>query len=319
MDARFWAIRLREDGMAFTLSLSFPFDQIDEPDEYCTMAAIQDCSAAAEEAGFWSGTVTDHPVPSYRWLDNGGHYAQDPFVMLSMVAAVTTKLRLQTNIVVLPYRNPFITARAVSSLDHFSNGRFIFGIGAGYLKPEYKALGVDFDARNDLMDEYIDAMKLAWTGNDFAFEGSGYTAVGNRVLPTPAQKPHPQLLVGGNSKRALRRTAEKGDAWHPFLVSGVVTQTTRTADFETDEDLTDAIAYMYEHCEKIGRADLPKIICSATFTIEPGFSGQKALDNYGHLQTLGVHGAGAGVRAGNRAEWCDLVREFGEQVIAKMA
>jgi len=120
--------------MTFTLSVTFPFDHIDQPEEYGTMHAVHECARAAEEAGFWSGTVTDHPVPSYRWLDGGGHYAQDPFVMLAMVAAATTRLRVQTNIVVLPYRNPFITARAVSSLDHFSGGRFVFGIGAGYLK-----------------------------------------------------------------------------------------------------------------------------------------------------------------------------------------
>ncbi|MFD1959740.1 LLM class flavin-dependent oxidoreductase [Novosphingobium panipatense] len=116
--------------------------------------------------------------------------------MLSMLGAATTTLRLQTNILVLPYRNPFITARAISSLDHFTGGRVILGLGAGYLKAEYKALGVDFDTRNDTMDEYMKAMKLAWTGKDFTFEGNGYTALGNRVLPTPVQTPHPPLLVG---------------------------------------------------------------------------------------------------------------------------
>jgi probable F420-dependent oxidoreductase len=305
--------------MTFTLSVTFPFDQIDQAEEYVGMDAIHACAKAAEDAGFWSGTVTDHPVPSYRWLDHGGHYAQDPFVMLSMVAAVTTRLRLQTNIIVLPYRNPFITARAISSLDRFSHGRFVAGIGAGYLKPEYKALGVDFDARNDLMDEYIDAMKLAWTGEDFAFEGTGYTAVGNRMRPTPAQTPHPPLLIGGNSKRALRRTAEKGDAWHPFFVPKMVTQTARTADMESDEDLTGAIAYLHEHCDRIGRTERPKIICSGTFRVQRGFSAQEALDNYAHLQSLGVHGSGASIAAGSRSEWCELARQFGEQVIAKMA
>src|SRR5271154_2063570 len=107
--------------MAFTLSVTFPFDQIQHGQEFVSMAAVQECAKAAEDAGFWSGTVTDHPAPSYRWLDNGGHYAQDPFVMLSLVAAVTTKLMVQSNIIVLPYRNPFITARAVSSLEAFSH------------------------------------------------------------------------------------------------------------------------------------------------------------------------------------------------------
>ena len=177
--------------MTFTLSLTLPFDHIDKPDQWLTMDAVRECAQAAEAAGFYSGTVTDHPVPSYRWLDNGGHYAQDPFVMLSMVAAVTTSLRVQTNIIVLPYRNPFITARAVSSLDVFSNGRVILGMGAGYLKPEYKALGVDFDNRNDLMDEYIRAMKLAWTGEELLVWGGCdvSSAAGSGGAAKPDAKP----------------------------------------------------------------------------------------------------------------------------------
>ena len=304
--------------MAFTLSITFPFDHIQHGAEFVSMAAVHEISKAAEDAGFWSGTVTDHPVPSYRWLDSGGHYAQDPFVMLSLVAAVTTRLMVQSNIIVLPYRNPFITARAVSSLDAFSHGRVVLGLGAGYLKPEYKALGVDFDSRNDLMDEYMRAMKLAWTGENFSFEGTGYTAVGNRVLPTPAQKPHPPLLVGGNSKRALRRTVELGDAWHPFFVPKMVTDTARTTHISGDEDIVAAIEYMAEHCEKIGRKQAPKVICSGTYTIKRGFSAQQAIDHYAHLKAIGVHGSGASVDADSRAEWCDQVRKFGEDVIGKL-
>ena len=304
--------------MPFTLSVTLPFDHIDRPEEFVTMDAVRDCSQAAEKAGFYAGTVTDHPIPGHRWLDAGGHYAQDPFVMLSMVAAVTTKLRVQTNILVLPYRNPFITARAVSSLDVFSGGRVILGLGAGYLKPEYKALGVDFDIRNDLMDEYMRAMKLAWTGEDFSFEGTGYTAVGNRLRPAPVQKPHPPLLVGGNSKRALRRVVELGDAWHPFFAPPQVTETARTVSLSTDEEIAQAIGYMRDHCAKVGRTEEPQIICSSTFTIRPGWSAQEALDNYGNLARLGVHGSGASVVAESRSEWCEQVLRFGEEVIARM-
>lgn len=304
--------------MTFSLSVALPFDQIQHGEEFVSMSAVHEISRAAEEAGFTSGNVTDHPVPSYRWLDNGGHYAQDPFVMLAMVAAVTTRLKIQTNIIVLPYRNPFITARSVSSLDVFSEGRVLLGLGAGYLKPEYKALGVDFDNRNDLMDEYIQAMKLAWTGEDFAFEGTGYTAVGNRVLPTPAQKPHPPLLIGGNSKRALRRTVEHGDAWYPFIVPKIVTDTARTVNLAGDEDLLAALDYMADYCEKVGRKEPPKLICSGTFAITPGFSVQEAVDHYSHLRSLGAVGSGASVSAESRSQWCDLVREFGEGVIGKL-
>lgn len=304
--------------MPFPLSVTLPFDHIHLADEFTTIQAVQECARAAEDAGFGSGSVTDHPIPSHRWLDNGGHYAQDPFVMLSMVAAVTTRLKLQTNIIVLPYRNPFVTARAVSSLDHFSEGRFIFGMGAGYLKPEFKALGVDFDSRNDLMDEYIRAMKLAWSGEDFAFEGTGYTAVGNRLLPTPMQKPHPPLLIGGNSKRALRRTVELGDAWHPFIVPKMVTDTARTASIEGDDDILASIAYMAEHSAKVGRAVPPQVICSSTFQVRSGFSAQEAIDGFEHLRSLGVSASGANIAADSRSEWCDLAHQFGESVIAKL-
>jgi probable F420-dependent oxidoreductase len=305
--------------MPFHVSISFPFDHIEYPEEFVTQQAVVDCAKAADEAGFTAGSVTDHPIPSYRWLDNGGHYAQDPFVMLSMVAAVTTKLKLLTNIIVLPYRNPFITARAVSSLDAFSGGRFMFGMGAGYLKPEYKALGVDFDTRNDLMDEYIKAMKLAWTGEDFAFEGTGYTAVGNRLLPTPVQKPHPPLLIGGNSKRALRRTAEFGDAWHPFFVPKMITTTARTASIEGDDEILAAIAYIHEHCDKIGRKDYPEVICSGTFGMrDKNWSAQEAIDNFMHFKSMGISGSGTSVTTNSRSEWCDQTRRFGEEVIAKL-
>lgn len=304
--------------MSFHVSISFPFDRIECPDAYISQEAVLECARTAEAAGFTAGSLTDHPIPSYRWLDHGGHYAQDPFVLLSMVAAVTTRLKLLTNIVVLPYRNPFVTARAVSTLDAFGGGRFMFGIGAGYLKPEFKALGVDFDNRNDLMDEYIRAMKLAWIGEDFSFEGTGYLAVGNRMLPTPLQKPHPPLLIGGNSKRALRRAAEFGDAWHPFFVPKSVTDTARTANIESDEDILAAIDYIKEHCEKIGRKTPPEVICSGTFSMRGEWSAQEALDNFAHLQTLGISGSGTGVWTDSRSEWCENALRFGEEVIAKL-
>lgn len=304
--------------MTFTLSTSLPFDHVEQADEFVSMQALHEIARAVEDAGFYAGSVTDHPVPSARWLDNGGHYAQDPFVMLSMLGAVTTKLRLQTNIIVLPYRNPFITARAVSSLDHFTGGRVILGMGAGYMKAEYKALGVDFDTRNDLMDEYIKAMKLAWTGEDFTFEGTGYTALGNRVRPTPAQTPHPPLLVGGNSKRALRRTVELGDAWHPFFVPKTITDTARTAAMEDDDDVKGAIAYMQEHCTKVGRDVPPKVIASSTYSIKKGWSAQEALDHFAHLKSIGIDASGATVYADTRGEYCDLARQFGEEVISKI-
>src|SRR5579862_3147147 len=215
------------------ININLPFDRIESGEEFLSPEAVVEVSQTAERLGFHAVCDTDHPVPTGRWLDAGGHYAQDPFVILTYVAAATRTLRLQTGILVLPYRNPFITARAVATLDLLSGGRVTLGIGAGYLKAEYKALGVDFERRNDIMDEYLKAMKAAWTADEFTFEGAGYQALGNRILPRPVQKPHPPLIIGGNSRRAIRRAVELGDAWGPFFTKGALSTTSRTIPMET--------------------------------------------------------------------------------------
>ena len=96
-------------------------------------------------------------------VGDGGHHALDPFVVLALAAGATERLRLQTNLVIAAYRNPFLLAKAIASLDAVSGGRTIIGIGAGYLDPEYAALGVDMAERNALTDEAIAAMRAAWT------------------------------------------------------------------------------------------------------------------------------------------------------------
>ncbi len=191
----FWANRHRHIFVAVQRGISCPVLLI---------------AALLERLGFEGACVTDHPCPAGRWLDAGGHYAQDPFVMLSFVAALTRKLRLHTGILVLPYRNPIITARAIATLDVFSGGRVTVGVGAGYLKGEYRALGVDFDRRNELMDEYVRAMKAAWTSDEFTFEGSGYQALGNRILPRPSQKPHPRTCRRRAQPTALTQNHRRG-------------------------------------------------------------------------------------------------------------
>src|SRR5271154_7574037 len=109
---------------------------------------IAKVAAAAEAAGIHGFGLTDHPAPSQRWLEAGGHDALDPFVTMGYAAAHTTTLRLIPNIVVLPYRNPFIVAKAAASLDALSGGRFVLSVATGYLRSEYRALGIDFQRRN---------------------------------------------------------------------------------------------------------------------------------------------------------------------------
>jgi probable F420-dependent oxidoreductase len=303
--------------LTMKFNVTFPFDQIEHGAEFLEPEAVLTIAQAVEAAGFSSGLVTDHPVPTGRWLDAGGHHAQDPFVLLSFVAAATKRLRVQTGILVLPYRNPFITARAAATLDVFSRGRLSLGIGAGYLKGEYKALGVDFDTRNDLMDEYIKALKAAWTSDEFTFQGTGYQAFGNRILPRPVQQPHIPILVGGNSRRAIRRAVELGDAWNPYFTVAALASTSRTAELTNEDQLGEAIAYMHAHCEAIGRQTPPEIVLGSFSTGTP-FEAQAMIDRAGKFQELGVTAVAAGIQASSRAEWCDHAARFGAEVIAKI-
>ena len=300
-------------------NIPLPFDRHEQGDEFTSMEAVHEIGAAIERAGFSAALVTDHPVPTGRWLDAGGHHAQDPFVMLGLLAAVTTRIRLQTGILVLPYRNPFIIARAAATLDRFSGGRVVLGLGAGYLKGEYRALGVDFDSRNDLMDEYLRALRAALTGDEFTFEGTGYQAHGNRIQPGPVQSPRPPLLIGGNAPRAIRRAAELGDGWYPFFtVGGVNTATTRTAEICNLDDLEKAIGYLRQHCEKIGRADMPIIECGSSVAPGESWSPQMLVDRAAQFAAMGVRAAGMSIAGRTRAEWCDNAEQFGVDVIAKL-
>lgn len=301
------------------INCPLPFDHLDPPGEFTSLEAVREVGAVLERAGFNAGLVTDHPAPTGRWLDAGGHYAQGPFVMLALLAASTTTLRLQTGILVLPYRNPFGVARDVATLDHFSNGRVSLSVGAGYLKGEYRAMGVDFDSRNELMDEYIRALRVALTGQEFAFEGTGYVAYGNRILPGPVQARLP-IYCGGNAKRAIRRVVDLCDGWNPFFTGagGVDTATTRTVAMRDEDDLATALAYMREYCDQVGRADFPEIVLGGL--IPPGIqvSSNEMLDVAGRFAEMGVSTAAISPAGRTRAEWCDDAERIGAEVIAKL-
>ena len=300
------------------INATLPFDNIANPTEFVAPEAMAQIGAVLEKNGFNGGNVTDHPCPTGRWLDSGGHHAQDPFVCLSVLAAVTKKLRLQTGILVLPYRNPFITARAVATLDVISGGRVTLGLGAGYLKGEYAALGVDFERRNDIVDEYINALKAAWTNDEFTFKGTGYEARGNRILPRPVQKPHPPLLIGGNSHRAIRRAAELGDAWYPFFTAGPLSTTARTASMSGEVDIVEGIRYLREHCAKIGREKAPEIILSSLTSPGEKLNPPELVDRIGRYKDLGVTGVALHINGKTRAEWCDNAERCGVDVVAKV-
>src|SRR3954463_13571529 len=127
-----------------------------------TGAALARFAQTAEASGFSGIAFTDHPAPSHKWLNAGGHDAFDPFAALSFVAGVTNHIQLIPNIVVLPYRNPFLVAKSAATIDALSGGRFVLSVATGYLRSEYRALGVDFDRRNELFDEALAVLRGVW-------------------------------------------------------------------------------------------------------------------------------------------------------------
>jgi probable F420-dependent oxidoreductase len=207
--------------------------------------APHEVAAAAEAAGWMGFSFTEHPVPGARWLDAGGHQTLDPIVALSNVAAVTTRLRLLTYLVVAPYRNPFLLAKAAATIDKLSGGRFILGIGTGYAKGEFHALGVDFDERNSLFDEALDVLPLHWSGEPFSYKGSHFDARDVIARPRPVQNPIP-IWIGGNSRLTRRRVAERAQGWMPLLGPPTLNTTARTPALGTLDELAATIAEMRE-------------------------------------------------------------------------
>jgi probable F420-dependent oxidoreductase len=177
---------------------------------------------AAEEAGFESLWTAEHvvlpdpqvppsPVPANtRFLD--------PAVSLAHVAAHTRTIRLATGIIILPQRNPVVLAKELASVDVLSGGRLIFGIGAGYLQPEFEAIGAPFEDRGQCTDEHIEAIRALWTQDSPRFEGHFVSFGGIDAQPRPVQKPHPPIVVGGLSRPALRRAVRQGNGWYGFAL-----------------------------------------------------------------------------------------------------
>ena len=274
----------------------------------------------AEESGVDAISLTDHPAPSQKWLNGGGHETYDPFVGLGFCAAVTSRIDLMTNLTVVPYRNPLLMARSMTSVDVLSGGRTIFTLGTGYLRSEFAALGVDFDERNALFDEAIEVLQGIWSTDDFSYEGRHFKAIGQIIKPRPVSKPYPRLWLGGNAKVVLDRVARWGNGWAPLLGGGeMLARTTRTAVIGDEEKLAAMIADLGERLEANGRSlgDIDILATSMTARYTPG-APQEYLDGIGHLAEMGVTWtAGHSGGHGSFSAALDGLRQFGEEVIAR--
>ena len=289
--------------------------------ELVTGAGIARVAAAAEAAGFDGFGFTDHPAPSQRWLESGGHDALDPFVAMGFAAAHTTALRLIPNIVVLPYRNPFIVAKAGATLDLVSGGRFTLAVGVGYLKREFAALGVDFDDRAALFEESLQVIRDIWTTDDVTIDGKHFTAKGITAHPRPVSVPHPPIWIGGNTAAARTRVAAHGQGWCPFRAPAMLAQTARTAALESLADLAAGIGDLRRRLEEAGRD--PSTV-DVTFTNHAGgtpgaddFDGDAFVEGVAQLTELGVTWVQVAVPGDSLAHALEAIDQFGTDVIAR--
>ncbi len=187
-------------------------------DRWGSMEAIGEAAKLADQAGIHAIEFGEHIVRPL--LDDGtapaaGVVWYDTFVMASYLAAITKRIRLMTSVLVLPYRPPVLTAKLVSTLDTLSRGRVTLGIGSGALAPEFKALGIPFEERGPMTDEYLKIMRVLWTQDRPSFKGRYANFANIAFEPKCVQTPHVPIWIGGVGPPALRRVAEFGNGWVP--------------------------------------------------------------------------------------------------------
>jgi probable F420-dependent oxidoreductase len=201
--------------------------------------ALVAVAQAADGLGFSHVSACDHVAIPQSYAASAGTVWYDAAVTLGFLAAATTRVRLLSHVTVVPYRHPLVIAKAFSTLDHLSGGRVILGAGCGHLKPEFRSLGVDYEARGPITDEYLQAIRMVWETECATFQGRYVQFRDVTVAPRPHQQPRPPIWVGGNSRAAVRRAVRYGDGWIPWMV--------RPAEF------AELVAYAHELQEHLGR------------------------------------------------------------------
>ena len=306
--------------MKFTIT--YPMHSHPYHPDFASGAGVATLAAACEKAGFHGFGFTDHPAPTQRWLDAGGHDSLDPFVAMGFAAAHTSTLRLIPNIVVLPYRNPFVVAKAGATVDRLSGGRFTLAVGVGYLRKEFTAVGVDYEARAALFDEALAVIDAIWTGDDISYEGGDFTAVGITAHPRPVSAPRPPIWVGGNTGAARQRVVDRAEGWCPFAAPKTLAQTAKTAALDSVEALGVAIDDLRRRCDAAGRdAGALDIAFTNSEGGHPGssdFNAAAHIDGLQGLEKIGVTWVHVHLPGDSIAHALEAVDQFRAEVIDVM-
>ena len=273
---------------------------------------LREVAVAVERAGFDALSLSEHPIPGARWLASGGHQTLDPLVALGYVAGATERLRLLTYLAVAPYRNPFLLAKAAATLDKLSDGRAILGLGTGYQKSEFHALGIDFEERNALFDEALETLPLHWSGEPFSYAGRHFNARDVIARPRPVQNPIP-IWIGGNSALTRRRVATRAQGWMPMSGGPQLSSTARTPELGPIGQLAGDIAELRASAERSGRTDPIDVVYSyhdeslARPTDEP----DRNRAAFAELDKAGITWIVVSARTRERTATLDFIESFG--------
>jgi len=226
----------------------------------------------------------------------------DPAVALTFLAAHTTTIRLGTGIIILPQRNPLVLAKELASLDVVSGGRLIFGIGVGYLKAEFDALGIPFTAKGARTEEYLRAMLAIWTEEGPHVAGRFVSFRGVQAHPHPVQKPHPEIVFGGHTPEAFRRAAQYARGWYGFALD--------------HEQTAASIDGLRSACQALGRR-----FDDLEISVTPRPERDRAVlgpESARRFAEQGVHRLIVFPRVRDEAEMLGAVRQVGADLIGKV-
>lgn len=224
-----------------------------------TAANTRIIAEKAEEVGLTYVSIADHIFPPFDEKD-AYPYAADGstpwdasgnvlecLTLASYIAGATRKLRLVTGVMVVPLRNPLVTAKVLASIDVLSEGRLVVGCGAGWERQEFEVLGAPpFNRRGATVDEYIEVFRELWTSDAPAYSGEFVRVGGFPFQPKPVQKPHPPLWIGGESPAAIGRAARLGDGWYPIVNN-------RNHPLDTPERYASGVNALRVACDRAGR------------------------------------------------------------------
>jgi len=183
-----------------------------------TAASFQQIARTADELGYDSVNISEHIVMPDGLAGAMGAHWPHALTAMAFIAGATTRIHVNSCVIVLPFHNPLVLAKAVATLDVMSGGRAILTFGVGHTEHEFKALGLPFHRRGRIADEYLEVMHVLWTEDAPSYRGEFIEFDGVQFEPKPVQHPHPPIWIGGNSSAALRRVARFGTGWMPWLV-----------------------------------------------------------------------------------------------------